>query len=215
MSRVGSQSSLCCWALSKAVQGELHWGKAGIVPSGTCGSFSDSLVISSPSQYWYNSVMFHTCWREKQATLLELMLFSQQSSHWTFMVQKIGVGPYSAGSTSALKIIGFSCCLGHEGSGLIHQLKHLASTSQQLSAHPPVPRPEGCSERKRYSLPFVLLSMTQGWSRQPPYISSWSYGVFSMTGTVLRASIFCWHLYSVDIYILLISLCPPALAVTQ
>lgn len=83
--------------------------------------------------------MIHTCWREKQAAFLELMLFSQHSSHWALMVQKIGVGPYSAGSTSTLKIIGSSYCLGHEGSGLIHQLKCLASSSEKLSAHPPMP----------------------------------------------------------------------------
>lgn len=67
------------------------------------------------------------------------MVFSQQSSYPAFMVKKVEVGPYSAGSTSALKIIGFSCCLGHEGSGLILQLKCLASSSEKLSTHLPVP----------------------------------------------------------------------------
>ena len=83
--------------------------------------------------------MFHTCWTEKQAASLELMLFFTAAFTVSFHGTKIGVGPYSAGSRSALKIIGSSCCLGHGVSGLIHQLKCLASSSEKLLSYLPVP----------------------------------------------------------------------------
>lgn len=213
MSRIGPQSSLCLWALSKAIQWELHWGKTGIVRSEICGSFSDSLVISSP-QYWYHSVMFHTCWREKLAALLESMLFSQQSSHWTFMEQKIGVGPYLAGSSCARKIIGSSCCLGHEVPVIIHQLKCLASSSEKLSAHRTVPSwyyPQRAGLKGRDTVYPLSCSL---WLRDDPGIRAASRCIF----LVLQCLFHGWN-SAERIYILLkplaSSLYPPALAATQ
>lgn len=104
------------------------------------------------------------------------------------------MGPYSAGSTSALKMIGFSCCLGHEGSGLIHQLECLASSSEKLSAHPPVPRPEAGLKGRDTVYPLSC----SPWLRDDQVASIHIFlvlNVFSMTGTVLRASIFCWNLW--------------------
>lgn len=82
--------------------------------------------------------MFHTCWTEKQAAWLELVLLFTAAFSVSFHGTQIGVRPYSAGSSSALNIIGSSCCLGREGSGLI-QLKRLASSSETPPTDLPVP----------------------------------------------------------------------------
>lgn len=102
------------------------------------------------------------------------MLFLTAAFSVRFHGTKIGVGPYSAGSSTALKIIGSSCCLGHEGSALIHQVKYLASSSEKPLTYLPVPS-WYCPSRswqKREELPFILLSMPRGCSREPPYVSS-------------------------------------------
>lgn len=82
--------------------------------------------------------MFHSCWAEKQAASLELMLLFTTAFSVSFHGMKIGVRPYSAGSSSALKIIRSSCGLGREGSGLI-QLKCLASSSEKPPTYLLVP----------------------------------------------------------------------------
>lgn len=86
------------------------------------------------------------------------------------------MGPYSAGSRSALKIIGSSCCLGYEVSGLIHQLKCLASASEKPLSYLPVPSwyclSRSWQKKEEIQFTLTLLSMPQECSREPPYASS-------------------------------------------